>query len=1034
MSPLIRMAAATVLAMGAPGALAVLPQAAAAPMQPRYSALPAESGSSAGLAKFGACLYGKKTADVVLLLDESGSLQGSDPDGARVTAAKYLVKQWSALSLETGVKIAIQTMGFSGGVQDASGRWLDAGRDLPQLKNDLDGFRTRDTGQQTDYWMALDGARKALTQRAAKGGSSCQAVLWFSDGKLDAFATYPNADGKNIVKPYLEKKTDDATANAAAAKDLCRTGGLADQVRSSGIATFGIGLAAKTATADDLQMMRSIALGENNCGAVSAKGTGDFHLATDIDQLILAFDALRAPGSVTVEQLRKVCQGQICPTQAHKFVLDNSITRVHVAASANADGLKLFVVPPSGKAVEVPMAGETQTTVGPATVAGDGLTPHTVSLDFGKKESWTGEWSVVFVDPNAKSANAQSITKLELSADIEPVVTMPAGKIYAGGPSDPVKIGLQSHDGKPIDPASLLGKVAFSAVFTDAAGTEIPVATDLDAAALAKPMVIDLTDAAEGTGTLTASVNLTTAEVKPAKGKAIPGTKMAPATANFDVPVLPPPGFPVIGDKLTFGTATGLAKLETTIKATGPGCVWFDAPQVTASPEKAGTVGVSSSAGNAASCVQLAGGESKDIPVTLTTTAAANGSVNGTITAHLAQTDKLAQARTKSVAFVADLDKPANPTTKWATFALVLLGGIGVPLALMYLVKRVNSKIPALPLLGGTFDVAVENGLVTRAGMPFALQPSELRDPIVVPTGGATALTVGEAHLRVRNGWLPFGPGSVLAAVAGAVGVSQSQSGPRKDGGAELPLAIHNNWALFTAPERGPGQGRLLLLVSADAPPEKRQDMIDRALAEVPKRLDALAGAPAAAGPSGLVDPGGAGGADGPLLTHPDGGWASPSPAGGGSWAVPATSGAGTDSWQGGQDPWGQAQPGPRTSGGDPWSPSPSGTVASPWGEPAPSQTMAAPWGEPASSQTMAAPWGEPAASGTVAAPWSGTPAPSNGPIADPWAAPSAASADPWALPAPSGDPRTTPQPGLDATAPRTARGTTPPDFDNPAR
>ena len=232
MSPLIRMAAATVLAMGAPGALAVLPQAAAAPMQPRYSALPAESGSSAGLAKFGACLYGKKTADVVLLLDESGSLQGSDPDGARVTAAKYLVKQWSALSLETGVKIAIQTMGFSGGVQDASGRWLDAGRDLPQLKNDLDGFRTRDTGQQTDYWMALDGARKALTQRAAKGGSSCQAVLWFSDGKLDAFATYPNADGKNIVKPYLDKKTDDATANAAAAKDLCRKGGLADQVRS----------------------------------------------------------------------------------------------------------------------------------------------------------------------------------------------------------------------------------------------------------------------------------------------------------------------------------------------------------------------------------------------------------------------------------------------------------------------------------------------------------------------------------------------------------------------------------------------------------------------------------------------------------------------------------------------------------------------------------------------------------------------------------------------------------------------------------
>lgn len=974
MSRITRALTTAVLALATPSASA-LASSSGAPGAPAVVASPsvASPGGSTGIAKFGACLSGKRTADVVLLLDESGSLQQSDPGGARVDAAKYLVKQWSALSSESGVTIAIQTMGFADDVMDGSGKWLDASEDYSQVKADLEQFRGRNHGQQTDYWMALDGARKALAQRSQKGGSTCQAILWFSDGKLDAFATFPAVvNGKAVValKPYLEDKgTSNAAATAAASKDLCRRGGVADQVRSSGIATFAVGLAAGTAVPADFDLMKAIALGDNGCGAVPAAGTGDFHLATDIDELILAFDAVRSPGQLPLVQRLGVCQGEVCPAHSHRFVLDSSITRVHIAASASVEGLKLFIVSPKRKAVEVPTTGEQDTHVDAATVHSEGLSKRTTSLDLTATGDWTGVWAVVFVDPDKGSGTAKSVTSLELSGDIEPSVTLPSAKIYAGEKSAPVSFGLKHHDGTVIDPSSLLGSVRVDATFTDSAGTEIPVATGLDAAALAAPLPLDLTSAAEGKGSLTVTASLTTAPVKPAKGATIPGTQLKAASSDFDVTILPPVGFPSVADRVDFGTATGAAKADGSIKATGPGCVWFDAAKVIAAPEQAGTVGLTSAANSAQSCVKLADGESKDIAVTFTTGSPANGAVNGTVTAHLAPADEPGRAHMKPVKFTANLDKPPNGGMKWLMFVLCLGAGLGIPLGLMYLSKSMASKIPPLPLVGGVFDIAVEGGQVTRNGMPFEIAKTELRDPIPITSGGAKRLTIGPALLKVRNGWLPFGAGMVLATVAGATGISKANTSPRKDGAAELPLAIHNNWALFNAPERGPGQGRLLLLASADASPEKRADMVAGALADIPQRLASLAGSASTTGGGGMVDPGGSG-SGGPRLVDPDSAWA-----GGGSgnpWATAPTSGS-----QGG-DPWAQTAGAAGAASSDPW-----GAAFQPNGS------------------GSGNPWTDPGAGGPAPDPWATSALSAPTPNPDPWgAAPvGGAAPDPWATP-----------------------------------
>ena len=42
----------------------------------------------AGLSDFGACLAGRGKGSMIILIDQSGSLRSSDPEGARVTAAQ----------------------------------------------------------------------------------------------------------------------------------------------------------------------------------------------------------------------------------------------------------------------------------------------------------------------------------------------------------------------------------------------------------------------------------------------------------------------------------------------------------------------------------------------------------------------------------------------------------------------------------------------------------------------------------------------------------------------------------------------------------------------------------------------------------------------------------------------------------------------------------------------------------------------------------------------------------------------------------
>ena len=140
-----------------------------------------------GAKRFGACLASQKAGDLVLLFDESSSLQGTDPQAARVQAARYLLQTLGRYADRVGANLEVATSGFS----DTYTREQDwtklTGSTADQVGAQLSSIATKNTGIDTDYWLALDGARQELASRGQgpNGGQRCQAIAWFSDGKID---------------------------------------------------------------------------------------------------------------------------------------------------------------------------------------------------------------------------------------------------------------------------------------------------------------------------------------------------------------------------------------------------------------------------------------------------------------------------------------------------------------------------------------------------------------------------------------------------------------------------------------------------------------------------------------------------------------------------------------------------------------------------------------------------------------------------------------------------------------------------------
>ena len=817
-------------------------------------------GVSPAVSDFASCLEGQHKGDILLLIDESTSLHITDPHAARVSAAKYLVSRLERTSQLDGFKLSVAIAGFAGLYYPTLGWTALSPESLPTIDASLNGFRNKDNGFDTDYWLALNGARQALAERTtALGGSTrCQAVVWFTDGEID-IAPRLNASELSrygATEPYsgsLRINGYRAAANAQmdAITDLCRPGGLADQVRAAGVKVFAIGLQGP-GPRQDFRLLTSIATGRasnfSNCGSILQPSPGLFRLASNLDSLLFAFDAIGSPGEPPLVRIAGICQRTLCAQYAHTFTLDASIDSVYILGTSSITNADVVLQGPESykTLLNSHREGLTRLTDSDVAISYSWLSLHTLVINLSASSGargWPGQWSITFLDPSGSSPHGKSESAIHIFGDLFPTWYEPA--TLRAGRTTEIHIGLVNSRGKPINPASLLSQVSLSASLTRPDGGTSPVATDLTKASLSRPVALDLRGIGPGLATMHLTLHVTTASARGPHGQVEPGTALEPRLVALPFEIAPPPRYPTIATSVDFGSASGKVDLTGKLQVVGPGCSWYaGSPKFTAVPSGMGRVNiVAATAFSRAHCLILPAGKVGDIKLRLTAQHPGNGGISGYFPVETMPAGGGAPVEMVRSSFSANVQTVLNQFHFWLALIIVALLGPGVPLFLLYGVKWLMARIPPAALYAQSFPVNVSSdGLVLRDGAEFGLHGSDLvRHFVQMPRRGARVLDADGVKLRTKTGWRPTSPGYVVAEAPGAATASPDY-GVGRGGGlwARLPLAVHNRWVVVYDPSLLHDEARVLMLVRADSPPEQRYELeadVRRRLPDILARL-----------------------------------------------------------------------------------------------------------------------------------------------------------------------------------------------------
>jgi hypothetical protein len=779
---------------------------------------------NAGANRFGACLAAQKTGDLLLLFDQSSSLQSTDPADARLQAARYLLTTLGKYADRVTADLQVSAAGFSDTYKPGLDWTKLTEASAAPTGDKLADIADKNSGIDTDYWLALDGARQAMAARGAgpNGAPRCQAVAWFSDGKID-FTQRPES------KPYANGSSlssqDGVDATRKQAIDsICRPGGMADQIRSSSIIMLGIGLGANQ-TPGDFDVMSAITTGKGlggmPCGQVTAPPPGSFYPVANIDDMLFAFDALNPdPG---INSQGPVCQLQVCPEARHNFVLDRSIKSVSILGSGGVPGVVPYLVAPSGETLPLPKKdGKNDATVAgvPVSYEWQSESAQTIGLQNTGGPGWAGQWAIVYVDTTGTHPDAVSKVSIHITTDIYPSLT---GKDklawHSGAPLKGLVFGLVDGQGTPILPTDLAGTAVMSASLESPGAAPIPILQSVGKDAIASPVDVDLTKVNPGPATLKLALVITTAPALDPQGAQIaPGTELSPQNVDVPLQILPKLGLPTPGQRVDFGSVEAAKGANATLDITGPGCAWVaggDAVKVVAAPDGIGATKISSPANSAETCLKVPQGQTAQLQLALRTDSNGQGGLNGTVPVRVAALENTGDSQVVDVPFTASLLKPLNTTNFILVLIAALVLGPGIPLALLYASKWWVSKIPDTPLLAERIPVEYDGDTLRRDGEPFAMVDTDLINPVPGLAGGTRSLPVLGVTLSSHMGASPFGIGTVTVDAEGLVSVSSELPGSDKSGlHAVLPLAVHNKWVVLHDP-RGPSHvAEVLLLVA----------------------------------------------------------------------------------------------------------------------------------------------------------------------------------------------------------------------------
>lgn len=732
--------------------------------------------------RLGSCLAGGGEGRVLVLMDTSASLRSSDPGAARVDAARHLVGELDGFADTSGSRIQVAVAQFAD-TFEVTMPWTELGKGTDRVLDAVDGYRDRTSGFETDYWLAIDGARRHLVSGSAD--SDCRALVWFSDGMydLDARTSSDEQDRYGVTKPYgpdvtLTTRDAELGIERAGTRDLCRAGGLADALRIEGITTLAVGLRAGDSDTD-FALMDGVATGARVGDAACGKRApvGHFTLADGIDDLIFAFDQLADPDNLPTPTVTELCQGSPCAAGTHRFVTDGSLTTVHILGSASVPGYQALLVAPDGTTLDIHPGQPIARTTRSWKATGSWLSGSTFKMHLtpGRGNGWSGQWGLVFIDP-ASTGRGEARSHIRLISDVEPVwLDADTARLVTGG-TTALRLGLQHAGGQPIAADELRGRTELSARLETSSGSARDLAAGLSPRDLARPVEVDMSEVGAGPATLVLTLS------RSIGGGADAAHQLPDRSVAYRIQVAPPPDYPRVAPQLDFGRGDTDEPRTALLELTGPGCAWLQSSDVQSMPEGITQISLASDADSAKTCTDAA------VEVTLDPQAVGSGLAAGVLTVMTLPNEVGAAAVPVEVEFRYEMVRPVNEPVRTAIFIGLLLLALLLPILVLLAIKWFTAR-----LAGKSVSWVTAKGPVNvHSSFLDSWSPdlAELKSRTLDGTRRQLVLTPRLPIKTVARLARLTSPGRAVPTGAGAV----------TSAGRDLPLAIQNQWVAVLDP------------------------------------------------------------------------------------------------------------------------------------------------------------------------------------------------------------------------------------------
>ncbi|MGV0393918.1 vWA domain-containing protein [Corynebacterium riegelii] len=821
------------------------------------------------LPQLGACMAERGALDVVILMDETGSLvgefneatgsidtsvPGTDDDHNRIPAAQSFVDELVARQADTGADVRVRVAGFgqeyhSGATDPANyGPWQELNESsADKVKGEIAQFQDRWEEVYTNYANALEGAYNDFARSGSE--NPCRLLVTFTDGELTA------QEGED-----------------AARERICRAGGIADRLRAGGITNVGIGLSSPDKPAD-FGLMRGITDGSGGEPCGQPPFNGAFFEASNVGGLFAAFQRALSSGRDAVHE------GPAA--QPFEFTLDQSIDAVRFNAIAEENlgqGAHLVLTAPDGSTVDLAQSGRGEA-AGAAvewTTATEPTQRVSGRMRLSPGADWSGTWKLGFVDFDPEQAEGRVISQVEIQPDLQ--VRFRSDEVSEGPLSlfDDQTIHAELINGSG-DVHPLAGEAKTTIVFEADGREPVVLVENADIAGGSIEIPASKIEGAPVSGRLEARTVVSTS------GE--PKTTFSPFI-NQQAVTVSPQNLPQVAGPVQFASESVTGQGEIAVK--GPGKVWIEpGTQIRANalPDGVDAVNVASQYDSEDNALEVAAGEMATLPVTFTVAEPTEGIINGNVDVSVADLNGEVDAAHVPVSVNGSYTVPLNTAKFTGALIGALLAALLIPLLVFYLIRFVTSRIPTRRQLGSQlFPIELEgtnaqfvNGRPELSSQEALMNPAQLT---------STTFSASGYNGKVRGFHPnPFADAPVLVEQVPSI----SSDGEQVKGAAKLPLALPNTW-FVAASNRGPNSYDVVALLNPGTPEAQLKQMATEISTNAPQLVRELHDL-RAAGADPFDDLGGGNGGDssggpgGP--TNPGGPTPPPPPPGFGQGAQP---------------------------------------------------------------------------------------------------------------------------------------------------